>query len=81
MVYGWKNDRYQCLYFDGDGFTMFYKRLINGKLQWTKKEQEVLDHTEQEPRRLPEDLSIKLFQWLSKNSSKQNYVLSYIYVN
>jgi len=26
---GWKKDRYKCLYFDGDGFAMLYKRLDN----------------------------------------------------
>lgn len=33
---GWSKDRYKCLYFDGDGFAMLYKRLDNGKLQWPK---------------------------------------------
>ena len=28
---GWSKDRYKCLYFDGDGFAMLYKRLDNGK--------------------------------------------------
>ncbi|MFJ8462299.1 IS66 family insertion sequence element accessory protein TnpB, partial [Lysinibacillus xylanilyticus] len=31
-------DRYKCLYFDGDGFAILYKRLDNGKLQWPKDE-------------------------------------------
>jgi hypothetical protein len=31
----------KCLYSDGDGFTMLYKRLDNGKLQWPRKEKEV----------------------------------------
>jgi transposase len=30
---GWSKDRYKCLYFDGDGFAMLYKRLEKGKLQ------------------------------------------------
>ncbi|MBS4203600.1 IS66 family insertion sequence element accessory protein TnpB [Lederbergia citrea] len=38
---GWSKDRYKCLYFDGDGFAMLYKRLDNGKLQWPKNEKEV----------------------------------------
>ena len=38
---GWKKDRYKCLYFDGDGFAMLYKRLDNGKLQWPRDEKEV----------------------------------------
>lgn len=28
---GWSKDRYKCLYFDGDGFAVLYKRLDIGK--------------------------------------------------
>ncbi len=38
---GTSKDRYKCLYFDGDGFAILYKRLDNGKLQWPKDEKEV----------------------------------------
>ena len=38
---GLSNNRYKCLYFDGDGFAMLYKRLVNGKLQWPKNENKV----------------------------------------
>ena len=31
---GRSKDLYKCLYFDGDGFAMLYKRLDSGKLQW-----------------------------------------------
>ena len=37
---GTSKDRYKCLYFDGDGFAILYKRLDNGKLQWPKDEKE-----------------------------------------
>src|SRR5690606_35642667 len=47
---GWKKDSYKCLYFDGDGFAMLYKRLDRGELQWQRHEQEVKDLTQQELR-------------------------------
>src|SRR5690606_17823332 len=56
---GWKKDRYKCLYFDGDGFAMLYKRLDSGKLQWPRSEQEVKNLTQQELRWLLEGLSIQ----------------------
>ncbi|MFD1708333.1 IS66 family insertion sequence element accessory protein TnpB [Siminovitchia sediminis] len=56
---GWKKDRYICLYFDGDGFAMLYKRLDSGKLQWPRNEQEVKNLTQQELRWLLEGLSIQ----------------------
>src|SRR3954452_25486691 len=37
----WKKDRYQCLYFDRNGFAVIYKRLDNAKLQWPQDEQAV----------------------------------------
>ncbi|WP_152618050.1 IS66 family insertion sequence element accessory protein TnpB, partial [Caldibacillus thermoamylovorans] len=45
---GWSKDRYKCLYFDGDGFAMLYKRLDNGKLQWPRNEKEVRNLSQQE---------------------------------
>ena len=56
---GGKKDRYKCLYFDGDGFAMLYKRLDNGKLQWPRNEQEVRNLSQQELRWLLEGLSIQ----------------------
>ncbi|WP_262421998.1 IS66 family insertion sequence element accessory protein TnpB [Bacillus aquiflavi] len=56
---GWKKDRYKCLYFDGDGFAMLYKRLDNGKLQWPKDEQAVRNLSQKELRWLLEGLSIQ----------------------
>lgn len=56
---GWNKDRYKCLYFDGDGFALLYKRLDNGKLQWPKDEQEVRTLSQQELRWLLEGLSIQ----------------------
>lgn len=56
---GWKKDRYKCLYFDGDGFALLYKRLDNGKLQWPKDEQAVRNLTQKQLRWLLEGLAIQ----------------------
>ncbi|MEC1747886.1 IS66 family insertion sequence element accessory protein TnpB [Schinkia azotoformans] len=56
---GWSKDRYKYLYFDGDGFTMLYKRLDKGSLQWPKDENEVHNLSQQELRWLLEGLSIQ----------------------
>lgn len=56
---GLKKDRYKCLYFDGDGFAMLYKRLDSGTLQWPRDEREVKNLTRQELRWLLEGLSIQ----------------------
>lgn len=56
---GGKKDRYKCLYFDGDGFAMLYKRLDSGKLQWPRNEREVQNLTQQELRWLLEGLAIQ----------------------
>ncbi|SOC45104.1 transposase [Ureibacillus acetophenoni] len=55
---GTQKDRYKCLYFDGDGFAMLYKRLDNGRLQWPRNEKEVKQLTQQELRWLLEGLSL-----------------------
>ncbi|MEY9976302.1 IS66 family insertion sequence element accessory protein TnpB [Lysinibacillus sp. RC79] len=48
-----------CLYFDGDGFAILYKRLDNGKLQWPKDEKEVRNLSQKELRWLLEGLSLQ----------------------
>ncbi|WP_074018162.1 IS66 family insertion sequence element accessory protein TnpB [Massilibacterium senegalense] len=47
---GWSKDCYKCLYFDGDGFVILYKRLDNSKLQCPKDENEVRNFSQQELR-------------------------------
>lgn len=56
---GWHKDRYKCLYYDGNGFALLYKRLDNGKLQWPRNEQEVRKLSQQELRWLLEGLSLQ----------------------
>ncbi|MGL4820507.1 MAG: IS66 family insertion sequence element accessory protein TnpB [Bacilli bacterium] len=55
---GNRKDRYKCLYFDGDGFVMLYKRLDDGRLRWPKSEEDVRNVSQQELRWLLEGLSI-----------------------
>ncbi|GAB0168440.1 IS66 family insertion sequence element accessory protein TnpB [Lysinibacillus sp. CTST325] len=65
---GWSKDRYKCLYFDGDGFAMLYKRLDNGKLQWPKDEkEEVRNLSQQELRWLLEGLSLQQPKAIAKS--------------
>lgn len=56
---GRSKDVYKCLHFVGDGFAMLYKRLDNGKLQWSKNEKDVRNLSQQELRWLLEGLSIQ----------------------
>ncbi|AVK86935.1 IS66 family insertion sequence hypothetical protein [Lysinibacillus sp. B2A1] len=56
---GLSKDRYKCLYFDGDGFALLYKRLDGGQLQWPKDENEVRNLSQQELRWLLEGLSLQ----------------------
>ena len=59
---GTSKDRYKCLYFDGDGFAILYKRLDNGKLQWQKMKRKyvtVRNLSQKELRWLLEDLSLR----------------------
>lgn len=55
---GTKKDRYKCLYFDGDGFALLYKRIDNGRLQWPKDEKQVRNLNQQQLRWLLEGLSL-----------------------
>ena len=54
-----KRDRYKALYWDRDGFMLWYKRIENGNLQWPKDQDEVKKLTSQELRWLLEGLSIQ----------------------
>ena len=65
---GWNRDRYKCLYFDGDGFALLYKRIDNGKLQWPKNEVEVRNLSQQELRWLLEGLSLSQSKAIAKSS-------------
>ena len=56
---GRKKDRYKALYWEKDGFTLLYKRIEHGKLQWPRKVEEAIEElNEQQYRWLLEGLSI-----------------------
>lgn len=65
---GTSTNRYKCLYFDGDGFALLYKRLDNGRLQWPKDEKEVRNLSQQELRWLREGLSLAQPKAIPKSS-------------
>ncbi|MBS4884969.1 MAG: IS66 family insertion sequence element accessory protein TnpB [Amedibacillus dolichus] len=45
-----KNDHLKVLYWKEDNFTLLYKRLENGKYQWSKNESEIRKISEQQLR-------------------------------
>ena len=55
---GRRKDRIKALFWDGDGFSLLYKRLGNGKFRWSKSKSEVINISEQQLRWLMEGLEI-----------------------
>ena len=58
MFCGRRKDRIKALFWDGDGFSLLYKRLDNGKFCWPKSTNEVISISEQQLRWLMEGLEI-----------------------
>ena len=58
MFCGRRKDRIKALFWDGDGFSLLYKRLDNGKFCWPKSPNEVISISEQQLRWLMEGLEI-----------------------
>ena len=56
---GRRCDRIKGLLWEGDGFLLLYKRLDNGKFQWSRNETEALLLTTQQRRWLLEGLQIE----------------------
>ena len=59
---GRRRDRLKALLWEGDGFIMLYKRLENGKFNWSRNEQEV--------RNLSREQFVWLLQGLSVDQPK-----------
>ncbi len=56
---GKKRDRIKALIWEGDGFTLLYKRLADGKFQWPRNEEEMRPITWQQFRWLMEGLQVE----------------------
>jgi transposase len=68
---GRRGDRLKALYWEGDGFILFYKRLERGRFRWPRSEADVRQVTPQQLRWLLEGLSIDQRSAIAKISSVQ----------
>lgn len=58
---GTKRDRIKCLFFEGDGFTLGYKRLSQGYFKWPRNAEEARNLTWEEYDRLMDGFEIESF--------------------
>ena len=57
MFCGRKPDKIKFLEWEGDGFVLVYKRLLDGRYQWPRTRDEVMDMTQEQ------------FDWLMSGQS------------
>lgn len=67
---GRRPDRMKALYFTGDGYVFFYKRLNNGRFQWPRNEVELMKLDQQAFRWLMEGLKIDQPKAIRKSVQK-----------
>lgn len=48
MFCGRQPNKIKCLIWEGDGFLLLYKRLLDGKYQWPRTKQEVMEMTQEQ---------------------------------
>lgn len=56
---GRRSDRIKALYYDGTGYVLYYKRLVKGRFQWPRTNNELKSITAQQFRWLMEGLKIE----------------------
>ena len=62
MFCGRKPDKIKCLEWEGDGFVLVYKRLLDGRYQWPRTRDEVMDMTQEQ------------FDWLIPDNLKTGVI-------
>ena len=48
MFCGRQANKIKCLIWEGDGFLLMYKRLLDGKYQWPRTKQEVMEMSQEQ---------------------------------